>query len=96
MIYVLPERFPSVRASLLRERNRMKKIIVATATLLLAACATPAPSTDQTAAEEKSYVTGSRLPVKDKSSSASTAVTSGPPPPMPRAAGTPSKTMGGN
>ena len=96
MIYVPPERFPSVRASLLRERNRMKKIIVATATLLLAACATPTPSTDQTAAEDKSYVTGSRLPVKDKSSSSSRAVTSGPPPPMPRAAGTPSKTMGGN
>ena len=73
----------------------MKKIIVATAALLLAACATPTP-TDQTPAEEKSYVTGSRLPVKDKTSSSTTAVTTGPPPPMPRAAGIPPKTMGGN
>lgn len=72
----------------------MKKIIVAIAALLLAACATPTPITDQPAAEEKSYVTGSRLPVKDKSSSSTTAVTTGPPPPTPRSAGVPSKTMG--
>ena len=73
----------------------MKKIIVATAALLLAACATPTPTTDQP--EDKRYVTGSRLPVKDKSSSSSTAVTSGPPPPgTPRSpSSAPSKTLGG-
>jgi uncharacterized lipoprotein YmbA len=73
----------------------MKKIIVATAALLLAACATPTP-TDQTPAEEKTYVTGSRLPVKDKTSSSSTAVTVGPPPPAPKSISSPpSKTLGG-
>jgi uncharacterized lipoprotein YmbA len=74
----------------------MKKIIVATAALLLAACATPTPTTDQPVAEEKSYVTGSRLPVKDKTSSSSTAVTVGPPPPAPRPVSSPpARTMGG-
>ncbi len=75
----------------------MKKIIVATAALLLAACATPTPTTDQPVAEEKNYITGSRLPVKDKTSGSSTAVYSGPPPAAPRqSAGSPSRTMGGN
>lgn len=74
----------------------MKKITVAIAALLLAACATPNATTEQPVAEEKSYVTGSRLPVKDKTSSSTTAVTSGPPPPIPKTAGTPSRTLGGN
>jgi uncharacterized lipoprotein YmbA len=75
----------------------MKKIIVATAAVLLAACATPTPTTDQPVAEEKNYVTGSRLPVKDKTSSSSTAVTVGPPPPgaFRPATSAPSKTLGG-
>ena len=73
----------------------MKGLIVATAALLLTACATP-PTTDQPDAEERTYITGSRLPVKDKTSSSTTTVTPGPPPPMPRGAGTPSRGMGGN
>ena len=75
----------------------MKKIIVAIAALLLAACATPTATTEQPVAEERSYVTGSHLPVKDKSSSSSTTTTTGPPLSMPRqTGGVPSKTLGGN
>ena len=75
----------------------MKTIIVAPAALVLAACAAPTPAPDQPAADDKSYVTGSRLPVKDKSSGSSTVITAAPPPPgAPRGAGVPSKTLGGN
>jgi hypothetical protein len=75
----------------------MKTISIATAALLLAACATSAPTTDQPVAEQKSYRTGSHLPVKDPDSGSGTVITAAPPPPgAPRAAGVPSRTMGGN
>ena len=73
----------------------MKIPIVATAAFVLAACAAPTPTPDQPVAEDKSYVTGSRLPVKDKSSGSSSVITAAPPDPgAPRGAGVPSRTLG--
>lgn len=60
----------------------MKIIIVATAALLLAACATPTPTNDQPVAEKKTYRVGSHLPVKDKDAGSSTTTTNTAPPPV--------------
>jgi uncharacterized lipoprotein YajG len=62
--------------------TRMKILMVATAALLLAACAAPTPTKDEPVAEQKSYRVGSHLPVKDNSSGSSTATTNTAPPPF--------------
>jgi uncharacterized lipoprotein YajG len=74
----------------------MKTVIVATAALLLAACATPTPTTDQPVAEQKTYRVGSHLPVRDKDSGSSTStVNTAPPPFQPPSGYVPPKNMGG-
>jgi uncharacterized lipoprotein YajG len=61
----------------------MKILFVATAALVLAACAAPTTTKDDPA-EEKSYRTGSHVPVRDRNQGSSSVTTSAAP-----AAGTP-------
>jgi uncharacterized lipoprotein YajG len=77
--------------------TRMKILIVATAALVLAACAAPTPTKDEPVAEQKSYRVGSHLPVKDKDSTGSSTSTTNtaPPPFQPPAGYAPPRNMGG-
>ena len=74
----------------------MKILIVATAALVLAACAAPTPTKDEPVAEQKSYRVGSHLPVRDKDTGSSTTTTNTAPPPFQPPAGySPPRNMGG-
>ena len=52
--------------------NRYKMVLAAVAITVAAACATPNPPNQQASQpqDDKGYVTGSRLPVRDNSTSA--------------------------
>lgn len=72
----------------------MKTLILVAASMLLVSCATPPATPNDEVAEQKTYRTGSHLPVCDKDSS-STVSTSVPPPVQARPAYIPGK-GGGN
>jgi len=72
MYYSWPADAISSRRRLsLKDRIVMKTLIVAAASLLLVACASPSSSKSDEVPVQKSYRTGSNLPVRDPSSGSS-------------------------